>query len=622
MTTLRLIHGEILKKGKLLQRLSLYYLGTALLIGLGEIGTLSLILGLLGLLNKTALLITGVVLLLSSIPQYVPLMSYLKSKIGKKAYRSPFFVLSLTFFTIISVVIFLACMLPPFYWDELAYHFPQAEQMAALHRVSLNVGGGYLYGNIPKLMEVIFAVGIVLSGYELAHALHFAFLLSFLIFIYGFLLKYYSSRAAVLAVLFLLAYKGFTISSATGSVDTAMTALEIGAIIYVVDWIRCRKVALLSIGGILMGLALSVKYTPLPSLLILLLAIVILSLKEKRSWSQILRNLLCFVIPIIVFCGYWYIKNFVLFLNPIYPFFFGHPGIDEETYKSLISNYRPSAITLGSLLLVLKKMPFHIAASIFISPFALLLKKNKRLPLYLFFYAFVMLIYLVFLSHDIRYWMNALVIFSIIAAIVIGEVLEIYLQILKQKKGIVLSISLVVIAIVASVFGIKYGKRIYYSIPLVIEEMVEHLSYPLGYENKYQFLRRKFGSMISIVEYVNEHELVGNVIDNWSVWHDPNAHQFYTKNNDFSPFTMNTRDQDVIAAELKKRSIRYIYFNISTKDRHLNHSPLATDAIAIKYKEGREQFENFLLQYSKLLFEESGSKLYEIDFSQLNASSG
>ena len=98
------------------------------------------------------------------------------------ALKKDFLTIILILISLVMVAsLYLTALQPPYAYDELAYHFPEALQIVDSGRAVLNFGGHYFYGNIPKLMEVLFALGITTSGFPMAHLLNFTFFIGGLI---------------------------------------------------------------------------------------------------------------------------------------------------------------------------------------------------------------------------------------------------------------------------------------------------------------------------------------------------------------------------------------------------------------------------------------------------------
>lgn len=72
------------------------------------------------------------------------------------------------------------------------------------------------------------------------------------------------------------------------------------------------------------------KYTELLAVGLIGLSLLPGLVSAPRNW----RPIIAFALPVVVVAGYWYLKNWILFGNPIYPFLFAHPGLSDAWMAS------------------------------------------------------------------------------------------------------------------------------------------------------------------------------------------------------------------------------------------------------------------------------------------------
>lgn len=579
-------------------------IGAALLIGLGSLGYLGLILGAFRQFNKNALFAVGIAIFLISAKRLIVLAKNLFShhrQIVTNLVKNPAGALMIGLTIVLVWFLYLSAMRPPIHADELAYHFPQANLIIEKSTVpfNLDVGQHYFYGNIPKLMEVILAIGTLLHSYSLAHALHIGFLVAFLIFIAGTLSRYYNLKTAGLAVLLIVLYEELAGNAVSGYVDTATVSLEIGALLLSFDWFISKKPASLSIAGILIGLALSIKYSAAATLIFILIIGAIGILIKKQS----IKTLLPFGGLALLFGGYWYIKNLILYQNPFYPLYFGHQGVNEQQYQSLIASVQQFSgrtwqgfLNIPKRFLVIADLPVYF--SFYLAPLVLLIRKNWQfhglIVLYLIFY---LPYWYFFATHQVRFLMPAIV------AILIAT--SIFLSNLKTKQTILI-LGLLLLALQPFISQQNWQTF------LSTKKRVVDRRYGLGEETKLEFLTRQFGCY-AIVDTMERKNWQGAVIDNWTVWHAPSL-SFYSPQNRFLRFTfdINNSTYDLIK-DLRNEDIQFVYFNSGIKAQFLETS----DPEILGYLRGRDVAEQFLLDRSELIYEYGVCKLYKIDFERL-----
>lgn len=588
--------------------------GLAGLIGLGSLGYIWLSLGLLSQFTKINLELATLALAILVSKKLWWWVNELKSRLKQPwlvNLKSPLVLTLLLAIILILGGMYLAALQPPLASDELHYHFPEAETIANTYQVPKTIGQHYFYGNLPKLMEVIYAGAISMSGYSLAHTLHAAIFTAFIIFIIGFFSHHYRPVTGLTAALLIVLYDELTWNATVGFVDTATVSLEISALLMAINWLVNGSRNSLIISGLLIGLALSVKYSPIFTLVFIVLMIVINELVSKRfNLVNLAKTLLPFGGPAFVFGGYWYLKNLILFGNPSYPLYFGHKGVDELQYQGLIKaiqQFGPRTLT-GFFHIPERFLTFNsltIFFSFYLAPLALTIKKSFRLQLILIIYFTSYASYWYFLAtHQQRFLMPA-----VIAALLSTAI---FLTNLKPKMTMAVLTTVVVAAVLLNRAEHFYQNNSWWYFIHTKLRTAER-GYALGRETKSQILNRTFGCQYAVVETLELKKLSGNVIDNWTIWHDPSV-PFYTRLNRFGSYTFPVDDPNFkLVDSLRGEGLGYIYFNVETKKRFLANP----DQEVINYRIGRDQAEDYLLARSSLVYENGQCRLYQIDFNRL-----
>lgn len=593
--------------------------GLSILIGLGVFGYLGLVIGLLGQFKKEVIfLFILIIFALTSKQSYIFLKRYI--------YQIAFFISSLKKDYISLIIItgiiflvsglFLISLQPPYANDELSYHIPQAEQIVNSKTVSLNFGGHFFYGNIPKLMEIIFAEGIAIHGYIFSHLLHFSFLIGFLLTTGGILNSYYNKKTALLAILLLLIYYDFTWNATLAYIDAGNVILEISSLLIFVDWLIKKHRISLFICSILIGLSLSIKYSALFTFIFILSVILIILIKNKKTFSyKTIKEFSLSGLLVLLFSGFWYIKNLFLFKNPFYPLYFGHAGIEEMEYLSLIQaiqQFGPRTLegffAIPIKFLVFLNIPVFI--SFYTAPLSILIEKSRNFHSWLFIYYCSYIIYWFFIAtHQTRFLMPAIVVGFILTSIVISNILE------SKKNIIIFFLFLFSIIIIFNTFSSNFNQKITFS--EVYKFYSEKIKYGLGKETKSDFLRNNLGCQYSVLEFLDSGHKNGNIIDNWHIW-DVSA-DFYARNNKFLDYKfLPGSSVDSIKDGLQKKDIRYIYFKTTIKNLHLVNSLVDNqDSLNVEYLKDRESSEEYLLKKSQLIYTEEPCELYQINFDQL-----
>ena len=593
----------IKSKNKILEKYKLEIFFLSIPLGLAVVAYINLFLGLFGYFNKNLILITIFLILLIAIrrAKFVANSVYSFSKIIiRNLYKNKLLIIPFILSILIIGSLYLASLQPPRVADELSYHFPQVKDIVVNERVDPQFLGHPFYGNLPKTMEILFAIGTSVSGYSFAHTLNFLILLSFLGIVFSFLYRIYGFKTATIAPILLLLYDDFTWNATTGYIDTAATGMEIASLLLILLWILHKNSILLILSSVSIGFALSTKYSPFPTAIFIGL-IFLLSRKNK-----FFNSLLPFTIPAFLLTLFWYAKNFYYFHNPLYPLYFGHKGLSELAYTELINAIQQFGLkTSANFFDLINNFNNIHSITVYMSffiPFVIpLIKRNRNTSLIMFAYYVLYLIYwFFFATHQTRFLMPALVTASILTSVVVAK---------HFNKLLIILTGILIIFILLPTTRYRTLKALdnYGSVKLHVVER----QYALGNITKKEFLVRNFGCQYEVINFLEENNLNGIVIDNWSVWHALNV-SFYAESNKFITLGLNDNREISQALEISESAnAKYIYFNEKVKGRHLQN----TDQQIIESKLKKLPLEEYLLNKSDLIFTSEDCRLYKINYS-------
>ena len=499
--------------------------------------------------------------------------------------------------------VFLASMTPPHGWDELAYHLPQAEIIAAGHLPS-TVGGHYFYGNLPQLVEVLNAEGISVSTYLVPHVVNAALLGGFLLFVCGVLSRLYGVRAGILSVVLLLLYEELTINVTTGYIDAATVSFELAAVLSAALALSTRSLQPVGHAALFIGFALASKYSALASF-IFLVALALMSVSLFRpSARRVLRLALATSAIVVAVTGYWYIKNGIKFGNPTYPLLFGHRDVDEESYQGLLDAIQQFGSRSPWAFLAL---PARFASAsgvltlmaLVTFPLALLVAKHRAFVYVMFTYCVWYMGYWFFVgSHQLRFFMPAAITATLLLAVAI----------VQAPASVVPAVAVLAFTLSFVVYP-QIGHAFVRDFPHIAASKLQasRLKYSLGLETESAFLNRQFGCRYDIIQELEARRAQGKVVDNWSQWHDPPV-TYYARRNPFVPFTSDSRNVSRILAELRSQGYGFLYLRPETKERFAkNPDPLVT-----AYRNGRDEVEAIILRRARPLFRVDSCQVFRL----------
>jgi hypothetical protein len=598
----------------------IFQLGASLLLGYGLLGYLSLLLSLAGPLNKIVILLIYFFIFLLGrnylIVLYGQIYRWIRSFKEFDIFSKIIFIIILLFIVFYSFSAFA----PPYQSDAVAYHLPEAINIAN-HGISFPLEGGRFFGtrffgNLPALMETLYAFVYTLSGFVLVHLSHFSIVLAFLLIIYSVIKHEFGSPAGLLSVFSIFFFYDFFVGAGSAFIDSAVSSFEITAIILILLWSKYESRSNLILAGILYGLALSSKYLPLYSLVVIGPFIIFQFWQKKKKLPEIIKDALSFGMPILLFSGFWYMKNFIMLGNPVYPFVFNHDGFTEQEFKFLSGDLKHTMInrTFANFIflplkLFLEPLYLPILPFFFLFPIGLFFKKNAVFLRYLMFFVFLYItIWFFIISHIKRYGMVGFVLLLIVGGIIISDLLyRVDFLIKKKRTKISLSMLLILVVVFCGVWVLKSGKIDYIS-----KTKKWELEYMLGQISKEEFYEKN-GFAFELSQFINSNLPNTKVLNHW------NGLSFFLRS---GTEYVSILYEEIVQKEnlhwsevciyLRSRGIQYIVVDESLKKTN-NNKYWSENVDGGYYAKKLDFFENIVLEHSTLVFSRNERNLYQID---------
>jgi hypothetical protein len=579
-------------------------LGSALLVGFGTAAYVGVGLGLARIFSWILLLIAAVLFLAlgrNVLKRYASAARNLSLRTV-----DPPFGLGLAGVAVLLVANAQAALAPPTQPDELSYHLPQADVVVHTHRLPLTLGGHYFYGNIPKLIEVLYAEALAVSNdFPLAHLAHLMIVCSFLVFLYGTMRRFFGRNTGLLAVLFVLLYGDFVENATTALIDAAGVSFEVGSLLAFASWLEKRHPEDAARSALMIAFALSVRYTSAPMLLFLGTTLAIVLFFSRPLLRYRTRFAGALFATVVVGTGFWYGKNAVRYGNPFYPLYFGHPGVSDVAYRGLIDAIQQfGPRTLHDFVRIphryARLTDLTVFLSFYLAPFALLVGRSTAIVRLLFAWFVLYSTYWFFLAtHQTRFLMSAVVTAAILLAIT-----------LVQLRALLPRLALVAAAVAAIVLTnthIVDPTRANLGYATKAKLRWSTWRYALGLESKTDYLQPYFGCHLTAMHYLEQRRLTGNVVDNWTRWHDF-VLTIYESGNKFRNFTSTDRGRR-LWTDLRNRDIKYVYVRESMKAAFRHE----TDLQQVAYRDKRLPLETTILRHARLVWSENDCHLYRIE---------
>ena len=194
------------------------------------------------------------------------------------------------------------------------------------------------YGTLPIFFNVLFAQAFLFVDNAIAadvanSLLYLGFLLSLL-----FCARRARAVAAFMLSILIINSEFFTAGAASAMTDLPRTCFTVLALVFTYRYLRDQRLYFLFAAGLLAGGAVAGKYTELLTPVLIGLSLSPRLLFDRRGWIAVG----IFAAAFLPLACYPYLRNWILLDNPVYPFFFAHPGLsDAYVAQTLAENRRP-----------------------------------------------------------------------------------------------------------------------------------------------------------------------------------------------------------------------------------------------------------------------------------------
>lgn len=214
--------------------------------------------------------------------------------------------------------------------DALSYHLTVPREFLS-HKGFFFIPGN-LFSNYPLFGEMLHLIGLFFNDDITAKGIHFLMALLVLVSIYEFSKTHISVESPryipaliffTIPSVFMIAHKAYT--------DLTLTFFMFLSVWAYANWYRRSETGWLLLSGILTGLAAGTKYAGLYLSFLGCFGICMAARNQRNSVQRAVRSLLIYIIAFLVTGSPFYIKNWILTGNPLYPFFysiFGGKGWD------------------------------------------------------------------------------------------------------------------------------------------------------------------------------------------------------------------------------------------------------------------------------------------------------
>jgi hypothetical protein len=327
-------------------------------LGLGILANVVLIVGLLGWLTTPVLLgeVAGVMILarrdmvavIAEIPGAVQRALALRGSLRR---QSRGLAILLPLVEIMFAAMLLLAMAPPTANDALTYHIGGPRRFLELGRIGpvLDIQ----QANMPLTVNLLYLLGLAFGSDELGGVLHLALTVLVTAATFSFGRHFFGVRVGWLASVVSVSTAMLVVFATVPNVEWGFGLFDFLAVYAFFRWHTSGDRGWLLVSSVLLGFSMGSKLLGGVTAIGLGMALLVQAFAMRRSlgtWS-IVRLIALFAVPAALIAAPWYVKNWIWFGNPLWPFF----GSDPNDYNMYHSRYvKYGGGLLGQLLAPLR----------------------------------------------------------------------------------------------------------------------------------------------------------------------------------------------------------------------------------------------------------------------------
>jgi hypothetical protein len=232
-----------------------------------------------------------------------------------------------TIIVLIAVILicqYIVALAPPLQFDTLTYHLAIPKAYLQIGRIVYLPDN--MFWGMPELVEMLYALSMLLGGTEAAPILGWWIALIALAGLVGTAETIFGRDAALVAAASLMCAYAFTHSISSGYVEWTAILFGLAMSICLSKWIVQKDRSTLAWAGIFAGMAIGTKYTA--GVALLAGFAVILLFQKPYSFKDSFTNLFIFGGMAIAATLPWLVKNAIATGNPFYPLIFVSGAMD------------------------------------------------------------------------------------------------------------------------------------------------------------------------------------------------------------------------------------------------------------------------------------------------------
>lgn len=402
---------------------------------------------------------------------------------------------------------------PPTAADSLVYHFNIPLKYIEQNGLFYNP---FFHYNAPHLVEIFSIIGFIFDSESLVHLQYYSFNFLILWILVRLSVQYFQKiNVGILAFSLYFVTPMVTDIKSSGYVEVALSVVTIISVWMLFNSLRKKDIDenYLILSAIFLGIALSIKYYGLFTLIIILLMITFHLFRYKLKWSKVFRYAFIYSFYTILFGGFFYILNYINTGNPLYPALFNIFGGQDYSVelnflmKEMVStSKKPAGEDLWGFLMSLWNMtmdgerflsgrngygPILLLLPLFLLPLTRIIPKDVR-KLVLFLMVYLVLFWILWYLFAIqrgRHFLPSFIFLTFLISIKIWDIKNNYFFNNRLLK-----------------YSINFFLFIFFSFGLAINLLftTQFMMVSIGKTDRDEYLEKKLPHY-SAVQWANKH---------------------------------------------------------------------------------------------------------------------
>jgi len=250
-------------------------------------------------------------------------------------------------FLVVGVFTLLGAMQPEVFFDALYYHIAFPSLYLIRHKIDMFYHA--VHSSMPLNVDLLYAMPLAFAGPGAVKLLHIFFFVGATTWIYSLGRRLFGHRAGIAASALWATIPGVHWIAAEGGVDMGVAFFDLGAVSLLLKWVferEDRRTLILS--ALFLGLALGSKYTALMVGVVCAFGVIGGAYRRRKElgFRGAIAALLLFGAISLSVGSPWYVRNWVLRGDPLYPAF-SKPGSDGAYARENVKKDSPGLYPLS-----------------------------------------------------------------------------------------------------------------------------------------------------------------------------------------------------------------------------------------------------------------------------------